>query len=299
MDEDKKLELKVGLTIFIAVVVLSVGLLWFQGFEIGKRTYEITAIFPMVGGVDPGDEVNVNGVEKGEVKRVSLEGTRVHIRMAIYSSVKIPDDSRVILQTVGIMGERVVSIMLGESDTYMEPGVTLEGIYDPGMSEVLASLGNITGEMTRLAQDIRTIAEALAEGDDLRRTVENLAIVTGELKELMSENAPKIEDGITSFSRSAERFDLLLERNEERIDSILTAVDEASRELPELARRVGAVTEALHEVVQLFQSEESTMGALMNNRELLDRLERTISSLDELVTDMKANPGRYLKIEVF
>jgi phospholipid/cholesterol/gamma-HCH transport system substrate-binding protein len=299
MDEDKKLELKVGLTIFIAAVVLSVGLLWFQGFEIGKRTYEITAIFPMVGGVDPGDEVNVNGVEKGEVKRVSLEGTSVHIRMAIYSSVKIPDDSKVILQTVGIMGERVVSIMLGESDTYMEPGMTLEGIYDPGMSEVLASLGNITGDMTRLVQDIRTIAEALAEGDDLRKTVENLAIVTGELKELMSKNAPKIEDGITSFSRSAERFDLLLERNEGRIDSIITAVDEASRELPELARRVSAVTEAMNEVVQLFQSEQSTMGALMNNRDLLDRLERTISSLDELVTDMKANPGRYLKIEVF
>ncbi|MCK4350170.1 MAG: hypothetical protein KAX13_04890, partial [Candidatus Krumholzibacteria bacterium] len=142
-------------------------------------------------------------------------------------------------------------------------------------------------------------AEALAEGDDLRKTVENLAIVTGELKELMSKNAPKIEDGITSFSRSAERFDSLLERNKGRIDSIITAVDEASRELPELARRVSAVTEALHEVVQLFQSEQSTMGALMNNRDLLDRLERTISSLDELVTDMKANPGRYLKIEVF
>lgn len=299
MDEEKRLELKVGLTIFIAAVVLSVGLLWFQGFEIGKRTYEVTAIFPMVGGVDPGDEVNVNGVEKGEVKRVSLEGTKVHIRMAIYSSVKIPDDSRVILQTVGIMGERVVSIMLGESDTYMEPGVTLEGIYDPGMSEVLASLGNITGEMTRLAQDIRAIAEAFAEGDDLRKTVENLAIVTGELKELMSKNAPKIEDGITSFSRSAKRFDSLLERNEGRIDSIITAVGEASRELPELARRVSAVTEGLHEVVRLLQSEQGTMGTLLQNRDLLDRLERAISSLDELVTDMKANPGRYLKIEVF
>ena len=299
MDEDKRLELKVGLTIFIAAVVLSVGLLWFQGFEIGKRTYEITAVFPMVGGVDPGDEVNVNGVEKGKIERVSLEGTGVHIRMAIYASVKIPDDSKVILQTVGIMGERVVSIILGESDTYIEPGVTLEGIYDPGMSEVLASLGNITGEMTRLSQDIRAIAEMLAEGDDLKKTVENLAIITGELKELMSENAPKIEDGIASFNRSAKRFDSLLERNEARVDSILTAVDEASRELPELARRVSAVTEALHEVVRLLQSEEGTMGALMQNRELLDKLERTITNLDELVTDMKANPGRYLKIEVF
>ena len=49
----------------------------------------------------------------------------------------------------------------------------------------------------------------------------------------------------------------------------------------------------------MLQSEEGTMGALMQNRELLDKLERTITNLDELVTDMKANPGRYLKIEVF
>ncbi len=299
MDEEKKLELRVGLTIFIAAVVLSVGLLWFQGFEIGKRTYEITAVFPMVGGVDPGDEVNVNGVEKGKVERVTLEGTRVHIRMAIYTSVKIPDDSQVILQTVGIMGERVVSIILGESDTYIEAGTTIDGVYDPGMSEVLASFGKIMGELSSLTRDIRAIAETITEGDDLRKTVENLAIVTDELKELMSDNAPKIEDGITSFSRSAVRFDSLLERNEERIDSIMVAAAEASREMPELVRRMSAVTESLHEVVEVLQSDESTMGALMQNRDLLDRLERTITSLDELVTDMKANPGRYLKIEVF
>jgi phospholipid/cholesterol/gamma-HCH transport system substrate-binding protein len=286
MDEDKKLELRVGLTIFIA-------------FEIGKRTYEITAVFPMVGGVDPGDEVNVNGVEKGKVERVTLEGKRVHIRMAIYSSVKIPDDSRVILQTVGIMGERVVSILLGESDRYIEPGTTLEGIYDPGMSEVLASFGNIMGELTNLTRDIRAIAETLTADDDLKKTVENLAAVTGELKALVSENAPKIEDGINSFSRSAERFDSLLIRNEERIDSIMISAEEVSGELPELAKRISEVTESLHEVILMLQGDEGTMGALINDRELLDRLEQTIRSLDELVTDMKANPGRYLKIEVF
>lgn len=299
MDDEKKLELKVGLTIFIAAVVLSVGLLWFQGFEIGKRTYEVTAVFPTVGGVDPGDEVNVNGVEKGEVKRVTLEGKNVHIRMAIYSSVRIPDDSRVILQTVGIMGERVVSIILGESDTFIEPGVTIEGVYDPGMSEVLASFGNIMDELSGLARDIRAIAETLTEGEDLKVTVQNLAVITEELKELLSKNSPDIEGGITSFSRSAGRFDSMLERNEARIDSIMIAAEEVSKELPELARRMSDVTAALHDVVRLLESDESTMGALVHNRELLDRLERTITSLDELVTDMKANPGRYLKIEVF
>jgi phospholipid/cholesterol/gamma-HCH transport system substrate-binding protein len=164
---------------------------------------------------------------------------------------------------------------------------------------VLASFGNIMDELAGLAQDMRAIAETLTEDEDLKVTVQNLAVITEQLKELMTENSPDIEDGITSFGRSAERFDSMLERNETRIDSIMVAAEEMSKELPELARRMSEVTEALHDVVTLLKSDESTMGALLHNRELLDRLELTITSLDELVTDMKANPGRYLKIEVF
>ena len=178
MEDKKRLELRVGLTIFIAAVVLIVGLLWFQGFEVGKRSYELNAVFPMVGGIDPGDEVNVNGVEKGEVKRVTLSGSEVRIRMAIYRDVEIPDDSQIILQTIGIMGERVVSIMLGSSKRHLEPGSTLKGIYDPGMSEVLASFGNIMGDLSELTKDISAIAETLTEGEDLKRAVGNLAVIT-------------------------------------------------------------------------------------------------------------------------
>ena len=299
MEEERRLELRVGLTIFIAAVVLSVGLLWFQGFEIGKRSYEITAIFPMVGGIDPGDEVNVNGVEKGEVKRVRLVGAEVHIKMAIYTDVRIPDDSQIILQTIGIMGERVVSIILGGSERYLEPGSTMQGIYDPGLSEVLASFGNIMGDLSELTKDISAIAETLTEGEDLRRAVANLAEITEDLKEVLSRSAPRLEEGVDTFSKSAKRIDGLLERNEGKIDSVLATMDRASRGIPELVENISAVTESLRDVVKLLESDESTMGALMRDRQLLDRLERTIMSLDELVTDMKANPGRYLKIEVF
>ncbi|HER43959.1 MAG TPA: MCE family protein [Candidatus Eisenbacteria bacterium] len=299
MDDEKKLELRVGLTIFVAAVILSVGMLWFQGFEIGKRSYELNAVFPMVGGIDPGDEVNVNGVEKGEVKRVELAGSEVRVRMAIYADVRVPDDSQIILQTIGIMGERVVSIILGSSERYIEPGSTMQGIYDPGMSEVLASFGNIMGDLSELTKDISAIAEILTEGDDLKNAVGNLAEITEELKEVLSRSAPRLEEGVDSFNRSAARIDGLLERNSGKIDSVIAAMERTGRGMPELVERISSVTESLAEVVGLLESDESTMGALLRDRQLLDRLERTIQSLDELVTDMKANPHRYLKIEVF
>jgi hypothetical protein len=37
----------------------------------------------------------------------------------------------------------------------------------------------------------------------------------------------------------------------------------------------------------------------MSDRVLLDKLEKTVHDLDDLVTDVKANPKKYLKVEIF
>ena len=293
------LELRVGLTIFIAALILVVGIMWFQGFKFADRTYEIHAIFPMVGGIDPGDEVNVNGVEKGEVKRVALRDKDVAITMRISSDVKIPEDSEVLLQTIGIMGERIVSIVLGESNSYIEPGSMLQGIYDPGLSEVLASFGNVMSDLRELLREIRVVAEALTEGEKLQSTLEDLAEMTEELRRLVADNAPEIEKGVVSFRRSAERMDGLLENNTERIDSMIVSLETVSRELPVLLEKIGNVTGTLSDIAERLKKDDNTIGALMQDRELLDRLERTIESLNELVIDIKANPKRYMKLEIF
>lgn len=295
----KTLELRVGLTIFIAALVLVVGVMWFQGFKMGKNYYVIHAVFPMVGGVDRGDEVNINGVEGGEVKDVVLRDRDVLLTLKIDASVRIPVDSNVGLQTIGIMGERVVSIVLGESDKYFESGSVMEGVYEPGISDALASVGLVMADLRELAADMHEVAGLLTEDENLKNAIGNLYSLTEELKAVVSENAPGLKAGVSSFRESAESMDALLERNAPRFDSMAVSLDDVSRELPELLDRIGRVTGHLADIAERLQDEESTIGALLQDRSLLDRLEQAIVGLDELVTDIKANPKRYLKLEVF
>jgi phospholipid/cholesterol/gamma-HCH transport system substrate-binding protein len=296
---DRSLELRVGLTIFLAALIFIIGLMWFQGFKVGRSNYELHAVFPMVGGVDPGDEVNVNGVERGQVKRVSLRDRDVLVTMEIDNGTKVPVDSRIILQTVGIMGERIVTIVIGESDSILEPGSTMEGIYDPGMSEALASLGRVMEDMHALSGEIKKVTEILTEGERLRKTLENLASAAEELSTLIARNAPEIDEGVRSFKDSAGRVDGLLGRNTVRLDSMIVKLEEASRELPELFGRMSEVTETLGGIAKRVESDESTLGALIQDRELLEKLQTTITSLNELIADIKANPKKYLKVEIF
>ena len=37
----------------------------------------------------------------------------------------------------------------------------------------------------------------------------------------------------------------------------------------------------------------------MSDRALMDRLEKAVKDLDDLIADVKANPKKYLKVEIF
>jgi phospholipid/cholesterol/gamma-HCH transport system substrate-binding protein len=297
--EYKSLEIRVGLTVFIASLILIIGLMWFQGFKVGHGNYQIHAVFPMVGGISPGDKVNLNGVEMGNVKRVQLRDNDVLLTMDISRKARIPDDSRIVLQTVGIMGERIITVLLGTSERFLEPGATMQGVYEPGITEALAFLGGIMNELTQLTKDMQKIAGTLTQGNKLKSIVENLTDVSGRLRTLIERDAPGFEAGVRSFRRSAETMDKLLERNSGNIDTLMTSVAAASKDFPELVRRMRAVTDSLADITNSLQRNDNTLGALMNDRALMDKLERTVKDLDDLVADVKANPKKYLKVSIF
>ena len=297
--EYKSLELRVGLTIFIAAVILIIGLMWFQSFKISRSEYEIHAVFPMVGSISRGDDVNLNGVQRGSVKRVELRDKDVLVTMSIDAGTNIPEDSRIVLQTIGIMGERVVTILLGSSDRFLEPGAIMTGVYDPGISEALAFLGNIMDELTTLTHDMRRITGTLTQGDKLGRTVDNLAGITTELRSLLEQDGPELRAGVRSLRRSAETVEGLLARNDGEIDTMIASFGSMSRDLPKLVRRMRSLTDSLAVVTAKLQRDDNTLGALMNDRTFMNRLEKTVLDLGALVAEIKANPKKYLKVEIF
>ena len=296
--EYKSLELKVGFTVFIAVLAFSVGMMWLEGFKLRGERYEVHAVFPMVGGVNSGDAVNVNGVERGEVTRVNLRDRDVIVSMSIDIKTMNPEDSKVVLQTQGIMGERIVTIIVGKSEVMMEPGSMIEGVYDPGISEALSSMGKVMEDLHWLTADIREIAEVL-RGEDLAETLKNLAAASEQITIMIRDLAPDLRTGAASFSSSAARADSMMARNEAKFDSIIVNLDEAAKMMPELAGNIGELSVALKNVTDRLNSTDNTMGTLLNDKELLIKLEAAITGLDELVTDIKANPKKYLKVEVF
>ena len=93
--------------------------------------------------------------------------------------------------------------------------------------------------------------------------------------------------------------DSLLGRNAAGLDRIISRMDSAAVSMPQTAARMDTLTSILLELSRKLNSENSTAGALLSEREVLDKLESTIDSLEKLIRDIEENPKKYFKLSIF
>ncbi|MDD5120588.1 MAG: MlaD family protein [Candidatus Omnitrophica bacterium] len=115
-----KLELKVGVFVFISLAILVIFLLSIGGFKTWSSGYRINVNFSFVNGVKVGAPVRFAGVDVGEVKKIHLEfvpeqsRSNVHLVIWIRDIIKIPSDSSVWVNTLGLLGEKYIEIIPGK-----------------------------------------------------------------------------------------------------------------------------------------------------------------------------------------
>ncbi len=67
----------------------------------------------------------------------------------------------------------------------------------------------------------------------------------------------------------------------------------------DLLTRADNSLKSLEEVTTRINQGEGTAGKLVSDKELYNKLDKMVNSVDELVNDIKKNPGRYVKFSLF
>jgi len=79
------------------------------------------------------------GVSIGEVKRLQLKDGHAEVTMSINKSVKLEEDSIAGIKTMGIIGDKYISIAPGASDIYIQNGGIIRETQPPLDIESLIS----------------------------------------------------------------------------------------------------------------------------------------------------------------
>jgi len=198
-----KLELKVGIFVFIGLTVLVVFVLSIGGFKTWSSGYKANLNFNFANGVRIGAPVRFAGVDVGVVKKIHLQfnpdknHSDVNLEVWIRDTVEVPLDSTVWVNTLGLLGEKYVEIMPGKDYTNtLKAHQTLVGI-DPVpthelFSKAEAIMGNLDlgiakivnqeGTVGKLLYDDKIYNELEALVADVRKHPWKLLIKTKEKK---------------------------------------------------------------------------------------------------------------------
>lgn len=292
------MEIRVGVSVLAALLILfvSIGALSKAATVRTMRIWHVR--FPQTGGLGSGDEVQVNGIRKGAVRSMTLSGDGVVVDLGLAREVQLTRDSRVAIRNVGLMGEKVIAVDLRTTGEIYSTRDTVQGEFEQGMPEVLASLGVAVSGIKSLAVQLDTLSGALGRGG-IAATVANFHKTSEDLKLAVEENRASLRSAMTDFAATAKTTRSLTTAREQQIKASIDHFASAAENIDRLSVRLDSLRTSLQSVATKLDRGQGSLGKLVNDDKLYTDLAGSVKSLKSLIEDVRANPQKYFKLSVF
>lgn len=122
----------VGLFVLVGIAALAWLSVRLGKLEIVGGDYvPVRAEFASVAGLKNGASVEIAGVEIGKVDAIVLDGNKADVRMKIRRGIGLGDDTVASVRTMGLIGDKYISLSPGASDRLIPPGGTIRETESP------------------------------------------------------------------------------------------------------------------------------------------------------------------------
>ena len=125
-----KSSMEIAVGIFVLIGIICVGYLTIRLGKmelIGGNYYTLNARFLSVSGLKTGAQVEMAGVQVGQVDTIDLDPVQqvALVRLKIDKEVQLTDDVIASVKTSGLIGDKYVNITAGGSERILQPGETI------------------------------------------------------------------------------------------------------------------------------------------------------------------------------
>jgi phospholipid/cholesterol/gamma-HCH transport system substrate-binding protein len=276
-------EIRVGIIVVVALAILFLGIMWGKGYKIKAERYPRLVQFTTISGLENGARVLVSGVEKGKVDHIDLYPDRVEVRILLDKDVILYTDAKIYIDSPELMGGKVISIYPGSSGIHAPLDVPLKGSPALGMSEIITMAGDLREDvvvvLNNLNDALTSINASIGDSktqENIRSSLAHLSQLSQKLNQVMEKSAPHITSAAEALDSSAQRVNTLLENRQQSINQTLDNIAEISVELKDLVKSVKDIT-------QTIRQGEGTLGKLVYEPSLYQRLDSTLTNIDSLI----------------
>jgi len=286
MKKDKKLYLIVGFVVLLTMVVLVFGVFFLNDSDPREKFHRYYLRFSQVSTLTVDDPVKVNGVKLGKVETINLDGSRVCVGIRIRDDVKLPKNSEIRVQNIGLMGERQIGILLGDSQKYWAPGDSMSGFFDAGIAEAMGLAGEVFDSTRVLVNVVKGVVDSTFATPDFRKRFNNLLERTEELEirvtDMLDETDPKIKETLGRLNDAGRKVNDMLDENRKPVSQLVADAHGLTQNTQATLVKVDSLMQRVDLILGKMQRKDNTMGILLNDRKLHDDLNTTVQSADSL-----------------
>ena len=302
-------ETKVGILTIVALVILIVGFNFLKGKDVFSRSKKIYAVFSELGTLEKSNEVKINGLPIGNVydkKERDKDVSAVVVTISLTRDINIPKNSVAYISS-SLVGSSYIIIERGNSTEMMGDGDTLTTRMETGI------LGDVKAQMNPTMARIRDVLDSLKETLSgvngmlnmenkayLKETLSNLSQASNALNGLLDNK----NGALAKTLNNAQAMTESLKNNSADISTTIGNAKKISEKLAALELQptidsLNTMISSLKATAAKLNSTDGTLGALMNDRALYDKLNDAILSAEILIDDLRTHPKRYVNLSIF
>jgi phospholipid/cholesterol/gamma-HCH transport system substrate-binding protein len=296
-------EIILGAVVFFAAVILVVGAMWLSEHYAGAAGgYRIRVQFESVPGLQRGNAVTFRGVWVGKVLGIYLDDGQPIVTLGFAQFDALPVDSKIIVKSEGLLGGQMVEVLMGKSSETFADNALTRGEIAGGIEQVMTDGGELVSSINQAMNQVASqenlmhINNTIARFDtttqilntiwarnqeNLNVLLDSLALASGDASGLLRENRADVRGSVKNLKDASDRMAVLAQHMEE------TSV--AMKE----------TFENLNEITSQVRAGKGTVGKLIQEDGVYKHLDRTLTSVDSLVEDIKRDPTRYFNFSVF
>lgn len=274
-------EFKVGVLAIVCLGILYFGFNFLKGINIFSPTNVYVGTFDRINGLTAQAPVYIKGYQVGLVESIQYDfkqNPSFTVNVSIDKTIELPRGTQMALVADGLLGGGAIELQLPMMPNRAMPyqkGDTLPTHIVPGLVDnlqtgLLANLDSLLNQANILLASLNSEVE---EGS-LRNTLRNVERITNDL---------------TVSSRDIRSL------THQQLPALMTKVDSTMVGLQEIVsdvnaaniqQTIGNVDNTIKTLNAALQSQDGTLGLLLNDKELYDNLNGALQNLDNAVQNV-------------
>ncbi len=296
-------EIKTAIVVLGGVALFIYGFSFLKGNSIFQSTKTLFAVYEDVEGLVPGAKVNVNGLSVGKITQIDFlpNTTKILVSMEVRKDLDFSKQSEALLYETGLIGGKAIAIRpVFDSADVIESGDTLKAEIKPGLTELInrqieplqIKIESMLSSADSLFAGVSNVLDNNTQ-TNLKKTLENLSITTNNL------NKASLA-AVNILDQNQEQLNATFSNIKMTSDNLKTITDSIENtQIGYTIRSFTKTVEGLNKIVASIESGQGTAGMLINDDVLYQNLSDASEELEQLLSDLKNHPKRYVHFSLF